>query len=201
MKRILVFLLALFLFTSCAGNTPSELTRVDSPEAQFSDMGTQHIPSTPPIETARISFLAAGDNVIHPCIYMDAEERATEETRPYNFKPMYEDVADYIAGFDLAFINQETLMCGEGFALSGYPNFNSPQDLGRDLLDIGFDIVGISNNHMLDKGSKGLLATINFWESEEMSDILMIGGYKSREDFEQVLVSFYKITHKPEISS
>ena len=186
MKRILVFLLALFLFTSCAGNTPSELTRVDSPEAQFSDMGTQHIPSTPPIETARISFLAAGDNVIHPCIYMDAEERATEETRPYNFKPMYEDVADYIAGFDLAFINQETLMCGEGFALSGYPNFNSPQDLGRDLLDIGFDIVGISNNHMLDKGSKGLLATINFWESEEMSDILMIGGYKSREDFDNI---------------
>lgn len=143
-------------------------------------------PLTEPREPEKITFLAAGDNVIHPCIYIDAKNRATSETRAYNFKPMYSDVADFIASFDLAFINQETLMCGEGYPLSGYPNFNSPQDLGRDLRDIGFDIINIANNHTLDKGSSGYAATLDFYNSEEMSDITMIGGYKSSEDYDNI---------------
>ncbi len=183
--------------TACSDSAkePPELTATNPSLEASTDVtlttDATVIPEAPlsePVERARISFLAAGDNVIHPCIYMDAERRATPETRAYNFKPMYEDVIDYIAGFDLAFINQETLMCGDGYALSGYPHFNSPQDLGRDLLDIGFDIVGIANNHMCDKGAAGLLATIDFWESDEMSDILMIGGYRNREDYDDIRI-------------
>ena len=204
MKRILPFSLALLtlIFASCASNTVPEETRIVSPEAKYeydsaaigkgtlpADTAVVLTPEQPvsePVETARISFLAAGDNVIHPCIYIDARRRATAETRAYDFTPMYADVTDYIASFDLAFINQETLMCGDGFALSGYPNFNSPQELGLDLRDIGFDIVGISNNHMLDKGTSGLEATLDFWESEEMSNVLMIGGYRDLEDYDNI---------------
>ncbi len=196
-KKISLTLAALMLVLTACANTDSEPTRIASPEAEYeygdqsNDTQTALIPEAPinePTETARISFLAAGDNVIHPCIYIDARKRANADTREYNFKPMYADVADYIASFDLSFINQETLMCGDGFALSGYPYFNSPQDLGRDLLDIGFDIVGIANNHMCDKGANGLEATIDFWKSDEMSDILMIGGYRDREDFDNIRV-------------
>ncbi|MBQ8249645.1 MAG: CapA family protein [Clostridia bacterium] len=197
-KKILLLAAAMtLLFTAGCKNSdtdkPPETTVTDSVDETLTDItlttDAAVIPEEPinePAETVRISFLAAGDNVIHPCIYMDAERRATAETRAYDFKPMYADVIDYIASFDLAFINQETLMCGEGFELSGYPHFNSPQDLGRDLLDIGFDIVSIANNHMCDKGAKGLSATIDFWESEEMSDILMIGGYRDREDYDNI---------------
>ncbi len=197
-KRIILLAAALtLLLSACTQNTsePIETTATGTTTETVHDItlttDAAAVPEEPisePTESARISFLAAGDNVIHPCIYMDAERRATPETRAYNFKPMYADVIDYIASFDLAFINQETLMCGDGFALSGYPHFNSPQDLGRDLLDIGFDIVGIANNHMCDKGAKGLEATIDFWQSEEMSDILMIGGYRSREDYDNIRV-------------
>lgn len=195
MKRILPFLLIFSLIlTACAAKDEPDDPRLVSPEIIYGDLETNapSVTDTPtppeaePVETSRISFLAAGDNVIHPCIYIDARNRATAETRAYDFKPMYADVADYIASFDLAFINQETLMCGEGFKLSGYPNFNSPQELGHDLLEIGFDVVGISNNHMCDKGEAGLLATIDFWESDEMSEVLMIGGYRNREDFDNV---------------
>ena len=139
-----------------------------------------------PYETARVSFLAAGDNLIHPCIYIDARNRAAADTRPYNFRPMYEDAIGFIASFDLAFINQETPMGGDSLGISGYPTFNSPQDLGRDLRDIGFDIVNIATNHMCDKGEKGLLGTIDFFESEEMSDITLIGGYRSAEDYDRI---------------
>lgn len=137
----------------------------------------------PIVETARISFLAAGDNVIHPCFYIDAKKRAAaeEEAREYDFKPTYSDAIELISSFDLAFINQETLMAGESYGYSGYPTFNSPRDLAYDLIDIGFDVVNIANNHMCDKGTAGLEATIDFWKT---LDVTMIGGYSDKEDQE-----------------
>ena len=196
MKRILPFFLALILLLTACASKPVEdeakleESRITSPEAIYApdtDASALPIrPADPPVETARISFLAAGDNVIHPCIYMDARSRATAETRAYDFKPMYADVIDYIKSFDLAFINQETLMCGDGYRPSGYPSFNSPQELGLDLRDIGFDIIGMANNHMLDKGASGLRATLDFYHSDEMSDVLMIGGYYDAADYDNI---------------
>ncbi len=137
-----------------------------------------------PVKKSVISFVAAGDNVIHPCIYTDAANRATADTREYNFKPTFEDISNYISTFDLAFINQETLMGGAELGYSGYPTFNSPQDLGYDLVEMGFDIIGISNNHMCDKGTAGIENTIKFWKKLESDyKITMIGGYSDEADF------------------
>lgn len=214
---LVISALLIFALTSC-GHPSNEplVTRIDAPSALRGDIPTastsspdnlpidgidfsaddssQSADTTPETEArpqlapTRISFLAAGDNVIHPCIYMDAERRADETTREYNFKPMYADVADYIAGFDIAFINQETLMGGAELGYSGYPQFNSPQDLGLDLIDIGFDVVNIANNHMCDKGTAGLAGTIDFWNSQ---DILMIGGYTDADDYDDIRVLEY----------
>ncbi len=136
-------------------------------------------------EPVRISFLAAGDNVIHPNIYKDALKRA-ESGSPYayNFMPVYEDIAGLVAEADISFINQETLMGGEELGYSGYPKFNSPQDLGYQLRELGFDVVNIANNHMCDKGETGLENTIKFWKSLE--GVTMIGGYENEEDFDAI---------------
>lgn len=129
-----------------------------------------------------VSFVGMGDNVIHPNIYMEAAKRGKDSERGYDFKPMYTDIADMISAADIAFINQETLMCGDDeFGLSGYPQFNSPQALGYDLYELGFDVVNIANNHMADKGSAGLLGTINFWSS---LPVTLIGGYKDTFDYD-----------------
>jgi len=90
-------------------------------------------------------------------------------------------VAAMIAEADISFINQETLMCGDGYAFSYYPRFNGPQDLGHDLAELGFDVVNIANNHMLDKGEKGLKSTIDFWNTFE--NVTLIGGYKNKEEY------------------
>ena len=87
---------------------------------------------------------------------------------------------------DIAFINQETLMCGEGYAFSYYPYFNSPQDLGHDLVEVGFDVINMANNHMLDKGAKGLSATMDFYDTLE--GVTVIGGYRDRADYENIRV-------------
>lgn len=137
-----------------------------------------------PYEGVEITFLAAGDNLIHPNIYTDAYYRRTAE-KEYDFLPMYENVAKTVANADLAFINQETVMAGEGYANSGYPCFNSPQQLGLDLVSLGFDIIGMANNHMLDMGVNGLSAAMDFWDSQPVTTI---GAYRDEADSKNIRV-------------
>ncbi len=131
-----------------------------------------------------ISFLAAGDSLIHPNIYMDAGFRGTAE-KVYDFLPMYEDVSDFIASYDISFINQETVMAGEGYEPSGWPMFNSPRELGYDLVTVGFDIINIANNHMLDMGTTGLIRTIEFWSTQP---VVLLGGYLDEEDYSNIRI-------------
>lgn len=133
----------------------------------------------PKADPARVSFVGCGDNIIY---YGNVREAATKAPagRQYGFAYSYDRVRSIIEGADVAFINQETLMCGEGYDLSYYPTFNSPQDVGYDLVDVGFDVVNIANNHMVDKGGAGLERTIEFWREQP---VLMIGGYESEDDF------------------
>lgn len=135
-----------------------------------------------PYKDVSITFTAAGDNLIHPNIYMEAATRATGGEE-YDFTPMYSEIADIISAADFAFINQETLMAGEGFEISGYPSFNSPQKLGHDLTTLGFDIINIANNHMLDKSAAGLKATMDFWKT---LPVTMIGAYYNDADAENI---------------
>ena len=125
-----------------------------------------------------VSFVLAGDNLIHPNIYTDAGFRGTAD-KPYDFLPMYYNVAGEFASADIAFINQETVMAGEAYGYSGWPCFNCPQQLGADLSSMGIDVVNIANNHMLDKGVNGLSDTLDFWDTQPVT---VIGGYRSPED-------------------
>ena len=141
-----------------------------------------------PYMGVNIRFVAAGDNLIHPNIYIDAGMRAAADSDPdneYDFLPMYSEVSDFIANADIAFINQETVMAGAEYGYSGWPCFNAPRQLGIDLVTLGFDIVNIANNHMLDKGTSGLKSTIEFWNSEPVT---LLGGYLDEEDSHTVRV-------------
>jgi len=53
-------------------------------------------------------------------------------------------------------------------------------------MEVGFDVVNIANNHMLDKGESGLAATIDFWNGLE--GVTMIGGYKDQNDYDTIRV-------------
>ncbi len=133
----------------------------------------------------RISFVGCGDNIIYYGNVREAELYGYETGRQYNFQHSYENIKGMISEADIAFINQETVMCGEGYDLSYYPNFNSPQDVGYDLLDTGYDIVNIANNHMMDMGSSGLEDTISFWRS---TSAFLAGGYNTEEDFNSIRI-------------
>ena len=108
------------------------------------------------VETATIG--AIGDILIHSQVYNDAQNDST-----YDFKPMLKHVKPMLQAPDYLLANQETRLGGVALGLSSYPTFNSPQEVGDALIDAGVDIVSTANNHSLDKGAKGILAEIEYF--------------------------------------
>ncbi len=184
---------ALLTVTGCGGmrmNDPDYITNTETgqPDAASADL-TQTSAETgtstePASADSTVSFAAVGDNLIHTRVYKTAEEHAADG-EAYNFHYCYENVADEIAGADLAFINQETVICNGEFEISGSNlNFNSPNELGDELIDLGFDIIGMANNHVLDKGDSGMRACLDYWDSrvEANPDLLVLGAYRDYQD-------------------
>jgi poly-gamma-glutamate synthesis protein (capsule biosynthesis protein) len=132
-----------------------------------------------------LTLLAAGDNLFHePIIKENRHDGA------YNFSPVYSEVKTIIENADLAFINQETVMAGDEFGFSGYPAFNTPQSLAQTLADTGFDIVNHANNHAMDMGGDGLLATLELWDA--FPGVTVLGARKAEE--EQIIITKNNIT-------
>lgn len=107
----------------------------------------------------RVSFLAVGDNLMHKKLLDDARQNGT-----YDFTPYYSHIKSFISKADLSFVNQETVLGGKKFGYSGYPLFNTPDEMAEALNDTGFDIVNGSNNHVLDQGEEGLNHSIEVFQ-------------------------------------
>ncbi len=151
-----------------------------------------------PVDTV-VSFVACGDNLIHPSVYYGAMEyyAAANGTKVnykdwptnemnYDFLPIYEYVADTMKNADICFINQETLSGGPGTKIDGYPQFNTPIAMGRDLAALGVDIVNMAHNHMLDSGNDKLLKYSDpYFKSLGMTPL---GYYKNEADTNNIVL-------------
>lgn len=123
-----------------------------------------------------MSLVMVGDALIHDSIYKDAYIGDNN----YNFMDMFTDIGEMIKDYDLRYYNQETIIGGKDLGLSNYPLFNSPDEIGSDLVKTGFNMVSLANNHSLDKGEAGLNYSVNFWKS--MDNVITAGSYSSWED-------------------
>lgn len=131
------------------------------------------------------SFAAAGDVLVHTNVYKYASQLAQGTDKEFDFKPIFANVKEIISSADFSYVNQETICGGKELGYSGYPTFNTPDEIAEALIDTGFDIVNIANNHMLDKGERGLSRGIDFWNEQPVT---LIGGFKNKEDYENIRV-------------
>ncbi len=135
------------------------------------------------IEESEVSLIMVGDCLIHGSIYMDAKEGNT-----YNFYKMLDRIKPIVSSYDLAYYNQESILGGTSLGLQSYPRFNSPQEIGDAMLDAGFNIVTFANNHSLDMGEKGIIASQEYWDKKEAEGVLTAGSYTSFEDREKEII-------------
>lgn len=134
-----------------------------------------------------IHILGAGDNLIHSTLYKQANARAGGGN-DYDFSPVYERIASLVEAADVAVVNQETILAGDELEVSDYPNFCSPTQVGDQLIKIGFDVFTQGNNHVLDKGQKGMDAALRYWDKQKDKGIEAIGLYKNDEDMQNIRI-------------
>lgn len=136
---------------------------------------------TPLVQTA--TFSATGDNLIHAPIYRQAAARAAEG-QTYDFSYCYANMADFYSGFDVNWINQETLVNTE-LEPSTYPCFSTPGECAEALYGVGIRVFALSNNHTYDKGASGISATRRFWTAMP-EDTVTTGLWSGDEDYNRI---------------
>lgn len=149
-------------------------------------------PTTEPVpEDKRVHVIAAGDNLIHYSVYKNAE-RLAGEGENYDFKPLYENVKYLIEDADVAILNQETIISQSNEvrgANGGALLFNSPPEVADAVIDLGFDVFTMANNHLLDFGADALEESINFWNDKAQTyDLTVLGAYLNEEDANNIRV-------------
>lgn len=106
-----------------------------------------------------ISIFALGDNLLHmPVINSGKKADGT-----YDYTHFFDKLQPEIRDADIAVIGQETVFAGKEMGYSGYPLFNSPSDMGKTLVNEGFDVVLHASNHVMDKLTLGVENTLAFW--------------------------------------
>jgi Putative enzyme of poly-gamma-glutamate biosynthesis (capsule formation) len=168
--------------TSSAAVSPAATAVVSS--AAPSSSKVLSAPSSKPVpKPVSITILGAGDDLIHDVIYQQASRRAGG--KGYDFSPVYARIAGDIKSADISVVNQETILAGNVAPLSGYPRFNSPTQLGDELVNLGFDVINQANNHVLDQNEKGLAAALAYWDTKPVK---AIGAYRSDADLEDIRI-------------
>jgi poly-gamma-glutamate capsule biosynthesis protein CapA/YwtB (metallophosphatase superfamily) len=110
----------------------------------------------------RLTIAAVGDVLPHGAVVARAAAYGQESGRPFDFRPMFADIAPIIRAADLAICNLESPLAKDHAAVShqGFPLFNAPRELGEALADAGFDACSTANNHATDAGAAGVVATL-----------------------------------------
>ncbi|HJJ10873.1 MAG TPA: CapA family protein [Clostridiaceae bacterium] len=178
MKKIFCALLFLFLIVLVISNishAPKNLQTSNHPSSESSVQQEEQKDTT-------ISMAVVGDIMCHSPNYKDAYNASTKK---YDFSTFFPQIKSYISNADIAVGNLETTFAGGNKAYSGYPTFNSPPQLAKDVQDLGIDVLTTSNNHSMDSGYNGLINTIDTLDDLGISHT---GTFKSEEDKNKILI-------------
>ena len=137
----------------------------------------------PEPEASRVTLMALGDNLIHNTVYWSAEL----PDGGYDFTPFYAAIAPVVSQYDIACINQETILVDDPAVYANYPNFGSPTQVADALAKTGFSVVTGATNHCFDKGETGILDTCRYWR-DHYPDITTLGIHDSEEDANRLRV-------------
>lgn len=181
MRRLLSLALSLALLAGCAPARPA----ADPPAAASQPPAqSQPEPVRPPEpdpepepepEPVVSHLMVAGDIMSHMPLTNDCY---VAETGSYDYTHVLREAAEQLTLADFAVGNLETTLAG-GPEYSGYPRFNSPDELAANIREAGFDLLCTTNNHCLDKGIAGLNRTLDVLDELGMPHV---GTYRSQEE-------------------
>ena len=128
-------------------------------------------------EIKYIDIVSLGNLIIH-----QSQINGAKNENGYNFSPSFQYIKEMVSEADISLgILEGALAGGEP---TGYPIFNSPDEVIDSLRDTGIDVVNYANNHIYDYDDEGLQRTIEITKEKGL-DVL---GIKSTEEEKSYLV-------------
>lgn len=131
----------------------------------------------------RLTIAAVGDVLLHRPLQIKGQKS--------DFKSLWLETIPFFEQSDIVFANLEgpiaenVMTNGQELTANqsaknvytGYPLFNFPPRLARDLKDSGFDVVSFANNHAMDRGTLGLNKTLQILKKNN----IQVTGARSTE--------------------
>jgi poly-gamma-glutamate capsule biosynthesis protein CapA/YwtB (metallophosphatase superfamily) len=127
-------------------------------------------------EQTTVTFAMVGDILVHTAVWQSGV--AADGTR--NYDHLFANVKADVESYDIAALDQETILGGESFGFSGYPSFNSPQEFADAEVAAGFDVFLHANNHAIDQGLAGIQSELSYWR-EHYPDAVVTGMADTEE--------------------
>lgn len=165
-------LMALVIIGGCSSDTGSEVNAKPPNHVEAERY-----------QPVSVSLVAVGDLLMHNTVIKSGEQA----DGGYNYDYLYAPIEPILAEADYSWVTMECTLAGPEY--TGYPLFNSPDELAASFKKSGFDLIVTSNNHCLDRGEKGALRTLDVLREQGLDTI---GTYKSAEEFRQFLIKDLK---------
>lgn len=174
-KKLIKYIFFLFLFLFLLFKIPSVLFAPENKNENVEPTVATPDPTT-------IHMVAFGDTMAHLTNIKNAYNSSTKD---YDFMNVFKNVKSHLENGDITIGNLETTFAGSARGYTGYPTFNCPEILGKNLKSIGVDVLTTANNHCMDKGYKGLESTLNFLDEYGISHT---GTARSEEEQNTILI-------------
>lgn len=105
------------------------------------------------------------------------EAALNPKTGQYEYEDGFKFVRPVLQQYDIRIANLEVTLAGKPF--KGYPQFSAPDELATTLVNSGFNVIITANNHSCDRGSKGVLRTLD--ELDRLG-VKHTGTFRSQEE-------------------
>ncbi|MBE5927016.1 MAG: CapA family protein [Lachnospiraceae bacterium] len=155
----------------------TQKTTTESTEEKTTEEPTTEPTTEPEPQSTSVKLVAVGDILIHTPLLAEG----LQEDGSYDFKFLFEIMKSDFESADIAVVNQESVLGGPELGYDGYPNFNSPDEVGDAIVDAGFDVVLQATNHSMDVRIQGVHNTIEYWKKKGDA-ITMLGFNETAEE-------------------
>ena len=176
----MALLLALMMICAVVACGPVRDSGAQTPDTDISDPNADQSGQgdlEPDPVTIRIT--AAGDNLLHDPI----SKLAKQSDGTYDYTYLYAPVKKAIQGSDIAYINEEVMLCD---VVANYPRFSAMSSVADALLDAGFNVINLATNHSLDRGADGLELSLKNVHKRDFDAVL--GAFRTREESTQQII-------------
>lgn len=130
-----------------------------------------------------ITIRMVGDVLLHDGVFKSCQNEEGE----YDFFPLFKNTENLVKTADIAIVNQEVIIAGKELRVSGYPSFNAPFELADTLTRTGFDVICHGTNHALDRGKKGIINCLEYW-NKHYPDVQILGIHNNQESYDNIYI-------------